>query len=77
MGSGSMVLLKALGEGPSLLAQLLMVVGNLWLVDASRQSPTPSSRGLLCVSVFKFPFLIRMPIIGGRPTSFQYDLILA
>ena len=62
--------LKALGEDPSCLFQLLGAPGVPGLVAASLQS---ASRELLCVCVFS-P-LIKTPVTGSGSTLLQYNLI--
>lgn len=55
---------KALGETPCLL-QLLVAPGLPWLVAGSLGSPSPSSHGVLTVSLHPdFPPLVGTPVIG-------------
>ena len=54
----------------------LAIVGIPWLVEASPRSQPSSSQGILpvCVSMFKFPFLIRTPVIWIR--AYSNDLMV-
>ena len=59
---------------------LLATLGVPWLICASLQLLPLSSHGILvcvcvCVCVYLFSLLVRIPIIGLRPTLIQYDLI--